>query len=78
LAFAAGQFFNPQHGDDVLEVFVVRQGFANGLGDLVMRLPTTVGESILEPDWSGSMAGYSPSLARLRESTIEADKWEKM
>ena len=35
------------------------------------------GVAILELDCSGSMAGYMPSLARLRDRTIEPDRWEK-
>jgi hypothetical protein len=34
--------------------------------------------AILELDSSGSTAGYSPSLARLRESTMDAERCENV
>jgi hypothetical protein len=40
--------------------------------------PTMPGVAILELDCSGSMAGKSPSLARLRESTIDAERCENV
>ena len=36
------------------------------------------GVAILELDCSGSMAGKSPSLARLRESTMDAERCENV
>ena len=36
------------------------------------------GVAILELDCSGSMAGYRPSLARLRDSTIDAERCENV
>jgi len=37
-------------------------------------MPTMPGVAIFELDCSRSMAGYKPSLARLRERTIDAER----
>jgi hypothetical protein len=78
LAVLGRKLLQAEHGDDVLELRVLRERAPDLLRQRVVPFADDARRGHLELDCSGSMAGKSPSLARLRESTIDAERCENV
>ena len=66
----AGQFGNAQHGDNVLEVFINREGLANFLGNFVVAFTSNVGHQHFRTGLQqidGRIQAFTGTLARKRD-----------
>ena len=77
-AVRGAQLLHAEQRDDVLQLAVMGDRRAHLLGEPVMGVADDMGIEQDEVEASGSTAGYMPSAAMARDSTIELSRWLKI
>ena len=74
-AIARAQFLDAKKRDDVLQFLVMRDRLAHLFGNAIMLVTDNLCIEQIDEELNGSTAGYMPSAAIDRDSTIMLSRW---